>query len=423
MKIGTSEKLITPEPGIELCGYLLREQPSTGKYDELYARTLYLESIGNKIVWIHCDLIGFSNELAWHIRNAVAKVLAIDAVNVVLSATHTHAGPATVFLRKCGDINPAYVEFLEKTIIDSVKDALRNIEEVIMHFSESVVEGISVDRTKSPENSHVDNALPVLAFKREDGTFKAVFTNFAIHNVGLSGANRKISSDIAGFAAARASFLIKGSPAVFLTNGGCGNINPVLVAEDYSGVEKAGTVLGDSIAAGISPLTKCSDCAVSASFAELELPLNVISKEELAKILDNHRRNFDAGEDNSLTRRFREAIRIWSEETIEIIENKRPLKPAMAYAHILKIGPLTLVGINAEVFSKMAEQLRALTGIKKLYVVGYADGCIGYLAPAENHKEGGYAVGEAHKFYAHFGLKSGSFEMLRDCIAKKLLNK
>jgi len=92
----------------------------------------------------------------------------------------------------------------------------------------------------------------------------------------------------------------------------------------------------------------------------------------------------------------------------------------MVYFHVLKIGPLTLVGINAEVFSKMAEQLRALTGIQKLYVVGYADGCIGYEAQAAMHEEGGYAVGDAHKFYAHFGLKSGSFEMLRDKIAEKL---
>ncbi len=420
MKIGTSEKLITPEPGIELCGYLLREQPSIGKYDELYARTLYLESHGNKIVWIHCDLIGFSNELAWQIRNAVAKALAIDTVNVVLSATHTHAGPATVFLRKCGDVNPAYVDFLEKTILDGVKDALRNTEDVTMHFSESAVEGISVDRTKSAKNSHVDKALPVLAFKRKDGTFKAVFTNFAMHNVGLSSNNRKISSDVAGFAAVRASSLIKGNPAVFLTNGGCGNINPAQVADDYSGVEKAGTILGDSIVSEISRLAQCSGDALSASFTELELPLNIITKEELAKIVENHQRYFDSKEDDFFTRRFREAIRIWSEETSEIIEKKRPLKPAMAYLHILKMGPLTLVGINAEVFSKMAEQLRALTGIQKLYVAGYTDGCIGYVAQSAMYEEGGYAVGDAHKFYAHFALKSGGFEMLRDKIAEKL---
>lgn len=429
MKAGTSEKRITPEPGIELCGYLLREQPSTGKYDELYARTLYLESSGSRIIWIHCDLIGFSNELAWRIRRAAARVPAIDPANVILTATHTHAGPATVFLRKCGDPDPDYIGFLERAILDGVKEALQNSEEVTIHFGESAVAGISIDRTeKSPGEAHVDRALPVLALKRADGTFKAVLANFAMHNVGLSNLNRRISADIAGFAAARAKSLIPGSPAVLVTNGACGNINPAVVSEDYSGVESAGTVLGEGIAAAIPRLAPCASDAVSASFSELELPLRAITREELAETVDAHRRNFDArilldasaSQDRFFTDRFREAIRIWSEETGEIIDGKRPLQPAAAYVHLLEIGGTVWVGINAEVFSRMTDELRALTGIRKLYIAGYADGCIGYIAPVQHHEKGGYAVHEAHKFYGHFGLESGSFEMLRDHIVNRL---
>ena len=422
MKAGTSEKLITPEVGIELCGYLARMQPSTGKYDELFVRTLYIENAGKQLVWIHCDLIGFSNELAWRIRTLVAKTLSIDPLYVVLSATHTHAGPATVRLRKCGDVDPSYVDFLEKTILDSAKEAADNIEEATMYFSESLVEGISIDRTGSKKNSHVDNRLPVIAFRRKDGSFKAVFTNFAMHNVGLSNNNRKISADIAGFAALRASSLIEGNPVVFLTNGGCGNINPALKTDDYSGVEKAGTILGDGIAGEISRLEECSDTSISSFFTEIELPLEALTKEEFTKIIEGHDNYFKTCEKNWWTGRLGEAFQLWAAETREIIEKKRLLSPAVGYAHIVKIGPVTLVGINAEVFSKMADQLRNLTGCQRLYVVGYTDGCIGYMAPAECHEDGGYAIAEAHKFYAHFGLKTGSFEMLRDRIVSNFKN-
>lgn len=421
MKIGTSERVITPDAEIELCGYLSREQPSTGKHDDLYVRTLYIENAGNKIVWIHCDLIGFSNELAWHIRNTVAEVLEIDAVNVVLSATHTHAGPATMFLRKCGAVNPAYIEFLNKTIIESVIETLQNSEEVTMHFSESVVNGISFDRTESSENSNVDNTLPVIGFKRKDGAFKAILTNFAIHNVGLSSNNRKISSDIAGFAAVRTSSLINGAPVVLLTNGGCGNINPVFRSDDYSSIEKSGTILSDSIVSEISKLSQCSDYTISSSFIELELPLDILTSEHLTKIVESHQRHFDAGEDNHMTRRYRDAIRIWRDETKEIIENKREIKPVVSYVHIIKIGHLTFVGINAEVFSIMAERLKELTGIQRLYISGYTDGCIGYLAPLTSYDTNEYAVNDAHKFYGHFRLKPGCFEMLQNRIAKSLL--
>lgn len=434
MLAGISEKRITPEPGIELCGYLLREQPSTGKLDELYAKTLHLESSGRRILWIHCDLIGFSTELAWRIRRAAAQAAAIDPVNVILTATHTHAGPATLFLRKCGSCTPDYIRFLEKTILDSVREALQNNEEVTVHSGGSTVAGISIDRTeRTPAESHIDCALPVLAFKRADGTFKAVLTNFTMHNVGLSSLNRKISADIAGFAAARAKSLIPGQPAVLLTNGACGNINPAVMSDDYSGVESAGTVLGEAIAAVIPYLSACVDNAISASFSELKLPLQEITQQELAEIVEAHRRNFelrsvraplpvdrDTAREQFFAKRFCEAIRIWSQETAEIIDGKRPLQPAIAHVHILKIGGIVWVGINAEVFSRMTSELREMTGVRQLYVVGYADGCIGYIAPRRHHERGGYAVNEAHKFYAHLGLAPGSFEILRDHVVSCL---
>jgi len=347
----------------------------------------------------------------------VAKTLSIDPLYVVLSATHTHAGPATVRLRKCGDVDPSYVDFLEKTILDSAKEAADNIEEATMYFSESLVEGISIDRTGSKKNSHVDNRLPVIAFRRKDGSFKAVFTNFAMHNVGMTGSNRKISGDIAGVAALRASSLIEGKPVVFLTNGGCGNINPALQSDDYSGVEKAGTMLGDAIAGEISRLTECSDTSISSFFTELELPLEILTIEDLEKILEKQAQYFNTVKKEWWTDRLREAFTMWENDTREIIENKKPLDPAVGYAHVVKIGPVTLVGINAEVFSKMADQLRNMTGLQKLYVVGYTDGCIGYMAPADSYEDAGYAVNEAHKFYANFRLKAGAFELLRDEIA------
>lgn len=419
MRAGTSEKLITPDVGIELSGYLARMQPSIGKYDELFARALYLESAGKQLVWILCDLIGFSNELAWDIRNLVAKKLSIDPLYVVLSATHTHAGPATVRLRKCGDIDPAYVDFLKKIIPDCAEDAMKNAEDVSMYFSESSVDGVSIDRTNS-KYSHVDKRLPVLAFRRRDCSVKAVFSSFTIHNVGLSNNNRKISADIAGFAARKASSLIEGNPTVFLTNGPCGNINPAMMTDDYAGVEKAGNILGESIAGEMSRLEKCDDTSISSFFSELELPLEILSLGDLEKIIQKHEEYFSTAKKDWWTDRLHEAFAMWEKDTREIIENKRPLAPAVGYAHIVKLGPVTLAGINAEVFSKMADQLRELTGIQKLYVIGYTDGCIGYMAPEESFEDAGYAVNEAHKFYAYFRLKPGAFELLRDAIAFSL---
>ncbi|MFA6715964.1 MAG: neutral/alkaline non-lysosomal ceramidase N-terminal domain-containing protein, partial [Victivallaceae bacterium] len=281
LKTGTSEKLITPETGIELCGYLARVQPSVSKYDNLYARVLYMENRGTKIIWIHCDLIGFANDIAARIRRAVAEKTAMKITDVFLSATHTHAGPATVRLRKCGEIDPEYVDFLERSIIEGAKAAVSNAETVTLSFFETTVENIAVDRRRPSKNSHVDNKLPVLVFRKDDGSFKAVIANYGMHNVGLSSVNRSISADIAGFAAEFAASGIPGKPTVFLTNGGCGNVNPATMTDDYSGVEKAGTILGNAVINSISNLKPSRKDGIESRFSEFELPLDALSDAQL----------------------------------------------------------------------------------------------------------------------------------------------
>ena len=55
---------------------------------------------------------------------------------------------------------------------------------------------------------------------------------------------------------------------------------------------------------------------------------------------------------------------------------------------------------------------RAETG-PRTYVVGYANGDIGYLPPQEIYAEGGYEVDMAYKFYGHFMVAAGGFEQVR----------
>ncbi len=86
----------------------------------------------------------------------------------------------------------------------------------------------------------------------------------------------------------------------------------------------------------------------------------------------------------------------------------------------LQIGPVSLVAIGAEVFSRMAGELRAAHG-PCTYVVGYANGDLGYLPFREIYDEGGYEVDMAYMFYANFMIAPGAYEMLRDR-AVELLN-
>jgi len=101
---GVSQGCITPPVGVELSGFRACRQPSTGVHDDLFVRGLYLEEDGNRLLWLHCDLIGFMRDRVQRLRERLRLELGLEAHQVLLTATHTHSGPATLFLRHCGAI-------------------------------------------------------------------------------------------------------------------------------------------------------------------------------------------------------------------------------------------------------------------------------------------------------------------------------
>ena len=99
-------------------------------------------------------------------------------------------------------------------------------------------------------------------------------------------------------------------------------------------------------------------------------------------------------------------------ETLALIRAGAPESVATDLKAV-RIGPASFVGMGAEVFSRMADELRAARGAHT-YVVGLANGDLGYLPFREACAEGGYEVDDAFKYYAAFPLKPGGYERLRD---------
>src|SRR5512139_2381917 len=114
MNVGTAQLEISPQPGIELAGFAVRPQPSTSLLDPLQVRALYIDDGSEKLLWLHADLLAFEQSLADRLRHWVQAELEIASSRVLLSATHTHSGPATIRLVGCGEVDMAYVHWLEE---------------------------------------------------------------------------------------------------------------------------------------------------------------------------------------------------------------------------------------------------------------------------------------------------------------------
>ena len=109
--------------------------------------------------------------------------------------------------------------------------------------------------------------------------------------------------------------------------------------------------------------------------------------------------------------KYRRAIELWRSALIAAAHAGRVADHRDAELFALRLGYVTLLGVSAEVFSEFADWLRGGT-TERVYVVGYANGDMGYLPTQAAYAEGGYEVEVAHLFYGGFRPKAGGLELL-----------
>ena len=406
MKLGTAQIDITPKPGAELSGFAARVQPSSGVLDPLFAKALFIETKQTKLLWIHCDLIGFNRTIVLEFRRWALENFGLRAHQVMLSATHTHAGPATIHLRECGEYDAAYVDSLHKSLRRAAEIALAQVEVVGLTCVEGQIP-LAVDRRKTAA-PHTDPRVAAIGFRRNDGSFVAVLANYAVHPVALGSTNRHISADIFGEAAERLSRELPGRPLVLMTNGACGNLNPPEENVSFEQVK----LWGRQIADAVQPLLLAGKVNFQPTLQvlnrNLELPLETLDTNGINDFADQALRNSvplaDWGD------RYRRVVEHWRATLLEQTgENETTQHEAELFGVLL--GEVILVGANAEVFSEFTEWLREKSR-RQIYLVGYANGDLGYLPTRTAYAEGGYEVDVAHLFYGGFRPRAGGLEHL-----------
>jgi hypothetical protein len=69
---------------------------------------------------------------------------------------------------------------------------------------------------------------------------------------------------------------------------------------------------------------------------------------------------------------------------------------------VLRVGNAVLVAVPGELFVDLGGEIKrrlADQGIGPCWILGYANGNIGYLPPRPAYAQGGYEVDIAHRFY------------------------
>jgi len=406
MIVGTSHVDITPKAGVELSGFAARIQPSVGMLDPLAAKGLYLANEDARLLWLHCDLIGFDRSIVAAFRDWARKTLGLQPGEVLLSATHTHAGPCTIHLREAGEYDPAYVELLQRKLREAAQLAVTRPEAAELVAVEGRLD-LAVDRRKTT-SSHTDPRVAALGLRRGDGTFAAVVVNYAMHPVALGPKNRCISADVSGAAAGRLAGLLPGAPVVLLTNGACANLNPPAENVGFEQMKQWGEQIAEAVAPLLNRPLSVEDSCLRVLSRTVRLPLDTLDADGINRFAD--RALFSAGPLAEWGDKYRRVVEHWRSTSLQR-GSGRDNGHQEAELFGVSLGDVVLVGANAEVFSEFTDILRQHRP-GKIYFIGYANGDMGYLPTRAAYAEGGYEVEIAHMFYGGFRLKAGGLEML-----------
>jgi hypothetical protein len=419
VKAGAAKVDITPRVGVDLSGFLDRKGPSTGVYDRLYARALAVRQGKTTVLIISCDLLFFDNALADDLRSRISARCRVPKKNILLTAIHTHSGPAAAYLRNCGKVDRKYVQKLKGKIVQCAQKALSDFQDVQIRAAKTTCKVGVNRRFRAPDGQViiapnpkgvVDRELQVLIFEGKRSVVAAIL-NYACHAVTLGSQNLKISGDFPGYATSLFQKHLGKSSVVLFLNGADGNVNPrIAVTGDYRAVK----LLGSELAQAAIRVSKNARPIAIKPFEIKELtvplPLAIPRISQLQTHLAKFRRRLE--DPKVKMRRWVEANVEWAQETLKFLRSKKPPSSAPMKVQLLKFGDAAIVALAAEAFCEIGMRIKQKSKAKYTLIAGYANGCFGYLPTKAAFAEGGYEVEDSYKFYGLFHISSRAEDVL-----------
>jgi len=406
MRAGLAKANITPPVGLELSGWCFG--PSVGILDELYSKVLVLESDGKRAVIITADLIGFDTKYANAIREGVASKVGTDAGHVLVSCSHTHSGPATMFLRRWGEIDEDFVHTVQKKIIGAAVIAAEGIQEARIGVGKGSAEGVAVNR-RDVESGSVDTDVGVIRIDNSDGEMMAVLMNYSCHPVASHNYKNLVSADYPGHAMGVIEKTKEGRVMALHTTGAAGDINPKQM-HDAKYAEKFGNMIGGEALKIAESMETRSDLTLKVASEWVKLPVQALPPaDELRSMVEAGKEELKQIEQEGIptySQLMSAYIPIeWAQEALDVVESAGEVEYIDMEIQALRMNDAVLVAIPGEVFVDVGLNIKQSSPYPYTFIVEMANGATCYLPTSKAFEEGGYEVGFASQVYGTYLLK------------------
>jgi len=259
LRAGAARIEITPPEGaaLPMSGYAARREGFKGIHDRLYVRAIVVDDGATQAALVAADLSAISDSLWDRLSARIAAETKIPRDQILLAATHTHAGPS---LGKSTDDDAsakaaAYLAEVEHSFVEAVRQAQAKLQPARVGAGTGKA-NVNVNRRartakgglwlgRDPDGPS-DKTLAVVKLEALSGDPIAIFMNYGVHGTVLGPKNYQVSGDLPGAAARFVEQQFADKVVALWTSGAAGDQAPIYSrAETYDDVAVLGQILGE----------------------------------------------------------------------------------------------------------------------------------------------------------------------------------
>jgi len=406
LTLGWAEMPLPNGVGLDLTGFLSRDNPSTGQRDPLFARAVCLNDGATKLVWVSVDVLALGQALVDRARIEAASTFRLPPRAFCIAATHTHSAPAAIFLANCGVVDREWVQGLEGALLEVMGRAIRDAtRRVYLRFARVDAPGFVYNRRThrrdgslvagADHNGSLDPALSVVV-AHEERTDRpcAAIVHYACHPVFFR--DRLLSADWPGRMIDGVLREMGPDFRCLFIQGAGADVNPLCPAESP---EANAARMGDGLAGAALELIADAQRGTRLAPA-LNSRLRMVSLPWRGDVSEETLRgHLLSPAEWTRAERAEQAWHIWARRVLVARSRGWWADGARMPVQVFSLGELAVVAFGAETFTQTNLDLQAAHQSRPLIVASYANDAVGYLPPADEIPRGGYEVDAAYRYY------------------------
>jgi hypothetical protein len=273
---GVSCVSITPGKGAFIAGDK-RNRRFTGVHDSLFVKALVVTDSKKQVTLLSFDCIGLLYPTLLEIRKEAAAKMSADGFDpdcIVMSSTHTHAGPDVVGIwgpdELTSGVDTVYMKKLVQAATSAIANAWKNKKSVKVQYAGTIFgEGLVYNISDS---LNLDRAVSIIQFTGDQGQSVATLTNFACHPTFMDAATDQVSADyLYGLYQHLDSAL--GGVNFFLQGAIGGWVQPEYEPKTFESAYRRGKELGKTVETALKTPVQMYDPLITYKSKKLNLPV------------------------------------------------------------------------------------------------------------------------------------------------------